>query len=54
LQFTPKRFGLAGSLKGRAAAFFDQRIQAIQYIAVCHLPMLVILPGLIGKDDFHG
>lgn len=48
-----ERFRLARSCRRRARALADQPVQATEQFAVLLLPVEIILPGLIMKDDLH-
>src|SRR5690606_38188105 len=54
LQVAPQRLGLAGALERGAAAFLDQRIEPVEYLAVGVQPVPVIVPGVVGEDELHG
>ena len=46
-----ERLGLADPLEGLALHLLDQLVDALDHLAVLFLPVAVILPGGIGKDQ---
>jgi len=45
--------GLANACIGITRRGFDQVVDAIDHLAVLLLPVKVVLPGLLGKNEFH-
>lgn len=48
-----QRFGFADAFKGIPLDLPDERVDAPEDVPVGFLPIKVVLPGVIGKDQLH-
>lgn len=48
-----QRFGFANTLKRAAFSFFNESVNTAKNFLVSFLPIDVIVPGMIGKNELH-
>ena len=48
-----KRFRLANPKKGISRGITNQLIDPLESLPVVNNPKLIVLPSLLGEDDFH-